>query len=508
MSESLVSDAINIYWCAETLSIIPKKINFPELHNYVKSIRNLQDVLGESSEDEFWKPIIRQMKYLSFLFTAIPLNLDELNSELDFVLQKITENQPICKIQYPSVYHDFKMTIQSLTNLSKVHLDLLRNSLNTLISELEGTIGILINGSRFLPTLNQQFDNNVEVIVSRSLSRQTVYDNIILIGTIGNRWFPEYILSAPRATNIYVLYFKWFHGQWKTENVFPNSIIGHKLNQQNNSEFGTLEEADSIDPEFLLPEFDFSYMISKAWNSYEENKNDEEFVEAIIGYLENDQIVFLDVDDSSEIRIIDVEDEETPIKKIKVKDVIPDMFVLLKTSGGGDYIVPIADSIMGTHASELRTIQKKWKDGLRNLYYTNGCDWLVKELKEKGCEIANYMNIRNWMSYRSIKTRNFKDFKTILEVIGMAESPEEVWEKMNLITQAHRKAGFHITNLLLMEAKKMDFDDLVSQGMMELVLPDKDAGSITAFRIKALSDKTDSVLVSPHKINIPMDVDE
>lgn len=509
MSENLISDANSIYECAEKLSINSMKLDFPNLFGYLKSIRKLQRVLGESIEDEFWKPIISRLKSISFLLTAIPLTQKELNSEVNRVLEQLHSSQQLCKLQYSSIFPKFQETIQYLTCLNNDPLDILRANLEELISKLDGSVGIVIISSKYLPTLNQQFDNKkAEFIVSRQLAKPTILDNIILIGTVGNRWFPDHILSAPRSTNIISLYFECFHWQWKSENVFLESLVGSKSRQVSLQDDNEQIDEESIEPELLLPKFDFSTMISKANKTAEEFGDQDEFVEAIIGHLENDQIVFLDIDDSSEIRVIDVEDEENPIKKVKVKDIVPDMFILLKTSGGGDYIVPVADSIMGVHATELRLIQREWKNRLRILYTKNGCDWLENELKKKGCKIANYMNIRNWMSYRSIKTQRFEDFIAILEVIELEVPPAEVWEKMKLITQAHRKAGHHIQNLLLSKAKTIDFDELVSLGMMELVLPDKDSGSITAFRVKALSEKSESILVSSHRINMPMDVDE
>ena len=94
-----------------------------------------------------------------------------------------------------------------------------------------------------------------------------------------------------------------------------------------------------------------------------------------------------------------------------------------------------------------------------------------------------------------------------MQLIGLENQAEEIWNQMRLITRAHIQAGRYITNLLLKEARKADLNELMRLGIMEFELPDRDAGSITAYRIKALSDPKDTVLVPPTKIGIPMDIE-
>ena len=91
------------------------------------------------------------------------------------------------------------------------------------------------------------------------------------------------------------------------------------------------------------------------------------------------------------------------------------MFLLLKTSGGGDYIVPLANRILGSEADKLRASQKGWKDRLRKLKNNNGTDWVINELRSLGCSIASPTNLRNWMSYRGIKTSQFSHFQAIMK---------------------------------------------------------------------------------------------
>src|SRR5208282_3171500 len=83
--------------------------------------------------------------------------------------------------------------------------------------------------------------------------------------------------------------------------------------------------------------------------------------------------VFLEEHQGSTCMVLDLaEDERSRVKRLATSDVEPDMFVLLRTEGGGDYVVPVADRILGQRAEQCRLAQQHWKLRLKTAVETYG----------------------------------------------------------------------------------------------------------------------------------------
>ena len=90
--------------------------------------------------------------------------------------------------------------------------------------------------------------------------------------------------------------------------------------------------------------------------------DDDEVVLAKLFLLENDWAAFLDTDESASVDVIDLEEEVTKrVRRVQVRDIQTGMYILLRTEGGGDYIVPVADQLMGKFKEKARSEQRKWK---------------------------------------------------------------------------------------------------------------------------------------------------
>ena len=109
---------------------------------------------------------------------------------------------------------------------------------------------------------------------------------------------------------------------------------------------------------------------------------------------------------------------------------------------------------------------------------------------------ANETNIRNWMSYKSIRTGDYNDFAAIMQLVGLCDKAKECWEIMGMIDTAHRKAGHHIRKLLLRKVLESDLDELQRLGKMEFELSEVDSGSLTAFRVRNISNEIMKASVS------------
>jgi hypothetical protein len=176
------------------------------------------------------------------------------------------------------------------------------------------------------------------------------------------------------------------------------------------------------------------------------------------------------------------------------------MFILLRTSGGGDYIVPVANRILknsGEDVEKIRNLQQEWKGRLKLAVKCQSLQAVSQNLVKQGSQIAkNELNIRNWMSELSIKPRKEKDFEAILKFIGLRDRCNEFYEAAYLLDTAHRSAGKHIRKLLLQEVCNADLTQLEQLGSMEFELEQAEGGSMTAFRVVDIAPGIHNVPVS------------
>ena len=159
-------------------------------------------------------------------------------------------------------------------------------------------------------------------------------------------------------------------------------------------------------------------------------------------FLEQDLAVFVSAAEGASELTVDLREEaEQLVHRVPTANLEPGMAVLVRTEGGGDYIVAAADEIMAKEAEEFRRRQRHWKRLLSDLVEKLGTPEVVDRLKAAGSKIANHQNLRNWMSLRSIRTLNKEDFDAIFRVIGLAEDADQYWSMMAVIDQAHGRAG-------------------------------------------------------------------
>jgi hypothetical protein len=198
-------------------------------------------------------------------------------------------------------------------------------------------------------------------------------------------------------------------------------------------------------------------------------------------------VVPLSAEDDASVLVINLADTNLPVTKMKVAEIEPGIFILIRTTGGGDFIIPVADQIMGALSDEARKCQREWKSLLRDRIVENGYDSAIKQLKTYGSPRANYMNVRNWMFDRSIKTEFREDFHAIMKLIGWEDESESIWNMMSMIDRAHRHAGRRIRRMLIDKVKNSDLRALKKSGKIDFELEQESNISITAFQVREIS---------------------
>lgn len=494
-----------IYKYSHNASVSWRSITFPYLQVFTHSLQKLIVAVGELDEDDYWFRFISKLRRFRFSIVAAPMTDTVLHAQMQSIYSDLASNIQQFQISFPGAVEQYKRLLTSSERLTNINLAQLLSSLTAEINQTKNykqTV-VLVSETRFVTECEKGLlelgIQGVEVTSPSFLREDISFRNMIVIGP--TRWYPDFVFTAPRSENILILKYSWIRDHWKHQNSFvaPLKTRANKLMQT------TLDESfedTELDADALLPpSFDFQN-IKRQVAAENKGHNDVDYVQARPFLLEEDWVVLLESEDTSSSLVIDLSDMESPVKKIKVNEIEPGVYVLLRTTGGGDFIVPIADQIMGKDGIRAREYQRYWKKMLRQYVIEFGYKDTVEWLQKFGATRASIINVRNWMSERSIKTEFRNDFDGIMQLLKLESESDLYWNLMEQIDHAHRKAGHKIRQMLLDKVKNSDLRALKRTGKMDFELESEANISITAFQVRHISP--DTIKVLPWQLGLPL----
>ena len=331
----------------------------------------------------------------------------------------------------------------------------------------------------------------LEVLIESQLRRAMAFDSLYVFGA--GRWYPGYVFSAPRAPELRIVRYGVLSDSPPEEAAFvkplkqPTRML-FAPSPSRGTDGSLLIRADEA-----RPALDIASIMRRAVDGDGAGSDDPsaELVDVRVLYLEQDLAVFVLAAEGASELIVDLREEaERLVHRRPTVNLEPGMAVLVRTEGGGDYIVAAANQIMAEKAEELRRHQRHWKRLLSDLAEKLGTAEVVARLNAAGSKIANYQNLHNWMSPRSIRTQNKEDFDAMFRVMGLAEDASRYWSMMAVIDRAHRLAGNLIRRRLLEQIQSADLSPLQTEGRQGFELPGEvGGGSLTAVRIVGMSSE-------------------
>lgn len=505
MKISSIDETNSVYACSKNASINWHSIKFPELQTFTRVIQDLVNNVGELDNDDEWFGLLKRVRGVRFDVIAAPLPENLLEEKFTELIHYLNVNKNRFARSHPNASDQYNHLIQISEHLVNTKKSQLLSALSDELAQHEngGKTVVLVCDARLVPdsekgVLSMGF-KDVEVASPSFLRGDVCFENMVVIGP--TRWHQPYVFSAPRAENILVLKFAWIRDNWKHEQVFTEPLK-QKTSKLMQSVIDEPFDSSALEPSVLLPPiFDFQRLQRQVTDA-SKGHNEVDYVQARLFLLEEGWVVPFGADDNSSVFVIDLGDFVSPIKKMKVNEIESGIFVLLRTTGGGDFIIPVADQIMGKEGVKARQYQREWKSLLRAKVIENGYEKVVDGLLEQGSTRANYGNVRNWMSERSIKTEYKNDFYAILRLLSLEEEKDSYWELMEQIDRAHRKAGHIIAKMLLDKVKNSDLRNLKRTGKMDFELTSENSISITAFQVKDISP--DKIQVLPWQLGNPI----
>lgn len=500
--------ANDVYVCADSIKIFDHPVDDAKFKDFVFALSHFRRTLGDLGDDIYWQRFLGPPSRYRFNISAAPLPLNYLGIRLVESAENLKDHLSHCDSLYP----DFTQAANDLSELWTNIVELKNNPLLDAIkyihnSESDSTTALLIREPRLIPLIEEILSKeselqDINVLGAAQLCGGDCTSKLIVIGSVS--WFPRSIFYAPRSEEIFMVRYSWlghklnlthsFEGPSLSANRIEEQMIKNFPVEQFLNEHSRMKEV-YIDPEEVLPSINWNEIKRRITlqgaASYSIDGTEPEEVEACLVILEGGLGVLQDAGEGTRITAIEFdENNNLRVVKIPANMVEPGMFLLVRTAGGGELIVPIADAILGEEAYHSREMQKAWKVLLSKAVTSRSIDRIKNDLKKYGSVRASEANIRRWMSYKSIKTEYYSDFLAIMRLVGLEEQAHEYWEAMHVIDSAHRKAGQHIRKLLLNQVLKFNINNLEKVGRIDFKLPETDVGGLSAIRVNDIYIET------------------
>lgn len=339
----------------------------------------------------------------------------------------------------------------------------------------------------------------VEVLSRHDVAGLDPLGRLVVVGPL--YWYDDhqYVLTSPRALQIVVLKWAWYRERSPAATALEGSrgAAGIRVRPM-----PAMRSAFEVTADDERASVDWR-SVSRELSGSAENDLAEP-VPARPAILAGRHAVLLPEDGDRLVWLLDPHaPSEHRVARVDVADLEPGHVIVLRTSGGGDLIVPIADDILGDEAPKLRELQHRWKSQLRSwVRQHRTIRRAAAELGRLGCARANPQNLQNWLGERSLRTEDRNDWQVLMDAASLSEEAEKIWRAMAKLHSAHSEAGMSIGRRLREMANTSSLDDLLRSGRQVFALAR--GGSVTAFRIEAFSPSP--VQCAPNRLMVPIPV--
>lgn len=460
--------------------------------------------LGEAAGDPYWVEFCRWLSRFHFRAMVTPLPFHHPALYLVVDAARFRQHLATSEMLYPGISDEALALLNQVEQLAGTGEKPLLHGLLRLLRDLDdltGTALVVRDSATCDPLealLKEHGITRLELISVPQL-RERPFRRLIVTGPA--HWFPTHLFAAPRAPEVYLLHYDWASGRPRLEPVFAAP--------QPEGAQQAAPEPEAVDPEedlFLPGSIDVNqYLHQPGAGGNVGSPAEPTELNARLFLLEDQKGLFLEADSTTLV----IDAEAAGIKRVvrkAVTNVDPGMFLLVKQGGGGDYIVPIADSLLGDQAAMARATQRRWKEMLRALVTERGFPGARVRLLECGGLRPNEWNLRNWMAVSSIRPWAFEDLAAILMVAGQADQAEECWRVMGAIDTAHSRAGQLLRRQLLRQVTQTDLQRLQRNGRMEFTVDV--ASEVRMVALRVLKVLPGPFRVPASRLSSPFDVEE
>jgi hypothetical protein len=504
-----------VYECSNGTSYVGLRVHhsgFYRLSKEVSRMRRLCDDEGALSDPHVDR-FLRAVERYRYQVSAAPISFSGTDLSIPEVLAALAEDGRAIGVGWPRLDEICLGLISLLADLTADDsAPYLECAACARCKPNVGREAMVVCPTNLLTAARDTADNLIgagalTLLAPSELKSGPTYDRLLMAGPFS--WFARraaHVLTAPRAREMVSVSYDWLPDNWRPDSTFVQSEICAAYAPKapvasscpimpTRAEVEVLDEEVLPSSEALFDGFSSS-AATRQRNDYESDPVPTR------GFLLEPASMLL-VEDDPESRMLAIDFSREPgrqVVKMRISEIVPGVFVLHRSVGGGDFVVDLANRILGSRRDHLRGRQALWKDRLRPRAMRDGYEQVARELESCGSKIASYQNVRNWVSARNIATSDQVDFDAIMRFVGLEDQADSLWQEMKEIRGAHLRAGQQIARMLLREVARADLSQLLRLGYGDFDLGDDDGGVLTAQRVIEVVQTTPPCLES----NLPL----
>jgi hypothetical protein len=509
MTHLSLAAAARLHECAASFVFQPIVLRHEGLARFALDVAQFESEVAGNDRQSTAAPVLSVLRRYRYLLCAHPLPFDFWHGA---AVESVRSVEPVADDGFSTPQHRSRAweLLEALVDTTRCSDNPVLDGLRDRRPWREGAL--LLRELRWSADIGRivsaaDLPGPLALLTAARLKGDRIMEMVAMVGP--PRWYPDHCTSAPRALLCYSLRYSWIGGGVVRRDCFgPPAKVDSSPQEEGRGEGRPFHHHGNrvleMGPDEVLPSLDWAELARRVSVRLPGDTHDEE-VPAQIFELEGGLAVCLE-EDGGVIIIDPTQDDRRRVQRIPVASVETNTFILLRTSGSGDYVVPVADQVLGGMASELRCKQAAWKAALRQFYLKYGALKTCAQLSAAGAGRATENNLRNWMHGRNIRPESRNDFDAVMKVIGRAADAESYWQAMELIDRAHRRAGFRIRKSLLRQVMASDLRALQESGRMEFELPGLHAGSMAALRVVARYPQTVSAAYG--HLGRPMNIED
>lgn len=487
------------FWNVENIEFIERAIKYDNLSQFYLIRTEILKHPEMDRSNEYFDNLMYSLNTINWVWSNIshPFNIE--NSLIEQKIEDLKYSLEIARDNNYSVERYIEAALNQIKKIKNYNEAPLFDAMSNGLDKSKQVCFVPVDISYSWLTNYVKIKNKKwKVRKSSQLRGNEFFDQIVILGDLRSIFgmqryqdkSKEFLLTAPRADKIYYAHYDWIPVQWKPEyfligsnsqfykehfeNIFDNKKIKYEIDEE------------------LIPSINeekFSNLISSNISSYAhevDNKVDATAFLLSEKSKNNSLFAFVERDKANAYVIDDFDGDGTlDIWKKSPDEIGKGMFLLRRTeSADMDILEVIADTFLGSYSETYRQHQKLWKKSLKRKVEILGKDVAVNELKELGCKVASIINLNNWLSPESIRTRSEQDFYKILEFSEVLLDHKMIWESMKKINSAHNRAGVELMKRLKNKIENLDPSYLENETKKDISISGESFGTLTAYLIE------------------------
>lgn len=474
------------------------------LERFSESVFVLSRLARQVDDDTGWREFLYPARRARNILTTVPLPFSHRGLGVALLLDQLEQSLPALR-----VYGGDEAGALGAGAIAsgRALLELPESPLLEAVLDISGNGGRATNGlvlpiAEYVGAVREHLQHvgaPVEVLSRHDVVGLDPLGRLIIVGPL--YWYDDhqYVLTSPRASQIVVLKWAWYRERPPAATALEGSRGAAGLRVRPVPAMRSAFEVSADDERTPVDWRSVSRELSGA--------GEHDLAEPVLArpaVLAGRHAVLLPEDGDRLVWLLDAHaPPEHRVTRVDVADLEPGHVIVLRTSGGGDLIVPIADDILGDEAPRLRELQHRWKAQLRSwVRQHRTLRRAAADLRRLGCARANPQNLENWLGERSLRTEDRSDWEVLMDAASLSDQAETIWRAMSKLHSAHSEAGMSIGRRLRELANTSPLDDLLGNGRQVFALAR--GGSVTAFRIEAFSPSP--LHCAPNRLMVPIPV--